>query len=264
MQLPHFSLSRFGTVSVEGLQAPYRLNTLTAYEFEFYTEDHPGGSITDGKFRPVRKGWYNLYRPGQKQKLVAPYKCYFLNIATQDPQLCDFFDRLPDFSPLWDLDGIIALIRQMMSTEDKSVLAGLLQLQSCASQIIALLAKQRPADAAQQRGPLRHRDTLIKIDRYIREHPEEDLSLKQLAEISNLDPTYLHKLYTSAYGKTPAQQAFAYRIMAARVALAEGELSIGEIASRCGFSSQAYFCSKFKQVVNMTPTQYRAQFRNKE
>ncbi|MBO5317221.1 MAG: helix-turn-helix transcriptional regulator [Oscillospiraceae bacterium] len=264
MQLPHFSLFRFGTVAIAKKNSSYPLDSISAYEFEFYTEDHPGGSIADGKFRPVRKGHYNLFRPGQRQKLVAHYKCYFINIVTQDPQLCDFFDQLPDSAPLWDMDAVVTLIQRMMSTEDKRSLAGRMQLQSCTCQIIALLAKQRLTDDTQQRGPFLHRDTLIKVDRYIREHPGEDLSLKRLAEISNLDPTYLHKLYTSAYGRTPAQQALAHRILAARLALAEGELSVGEIASQCGFSSQAYFCSKFKKVMGKTPSQYRRQFRNKE
>ena len=257
MQLPHFSLSRFGAVTVAGKYKEYPLTTLFAYEFEFYTEDYPGGTVTDGEFRPVRKGWYNLFRPGQNQRLVAPYKCYFLNILTQDPELCGFLDNLPESAPLWNMEEVVKLIRKMMATQDKNSFSGRLRLQGHTSQILALLAEHRLPRGTEQRGTFLHRETLMKVDRYIREHPAEDLSLKRLAELSNLDPTYLHKLYTSAYGKTPAQQTLAYRLLAAKLALAEGELPLAEIASRSGFSSQAYFCSKFKQVEGVTPSEYR-------
>ena len=91
----------------------------------------------------------------------------------------------------------------------------------------------------------------------MRNHPGEDLSLNRLAQLSNLDPTYFHKLYTKAYGKTPAQQTVNYRIVAAKLALAEGSMSISEVAAQCGFSSQAYFCNKFRQITGKTPTEYR-------
>lgn len=257
MQLPHFSLSRFGVVTVAGRYKEYPLTTLAAYEFEFYTEDYPGGTVTDGEFRPVRKDWYNLFRPGQTQRLVAPYKCYLLNIVTRDPEMCSVLDNLPESAPLWNMETVVKLIRKMMATQDKNSFSGRLRLQGYAGQIIALMAEHRLPQSTEQRGTFLHRETLMKVDRYIREHPAEDLSLKRLAELSNLDPTYLHKLYTSAYGKTPAQQTLAYRILEAKLALAEGELPLAEIASRCGFSSQAYFCSKFKQVEGVTPSEYR-------
>ena len=80
---------------------------------------------------------------------------------------------------------------------------------------------------------------------------------KKLAGISNLDPTQVHKLFTRVYGKTPAQRVLSRRITAAQIALEEGNQSIAEIAQQCGFSSQAYFAAKFRQITGKTPTAYR-------
>ena len=250
MQLPHFSISRFGMLQINRAS---ELHPIRFYELEFYTEDYPGGTETDGVFRSAKKGCYALYRPGQQQRIIGPYQCYYLNFSTQDPVLCDFFDSLPDYGPVWNMEAILEQIRKMQRTEDKESLSGRLRLEACAAQVLSLLAQQ-PSVAG---SVLVHREELTRADRYIREHYAEDLPLKKLAEVSNLDPTYFHKLYTRAYGKTPAQRLLSRRITAAQIALEEGNLSIAEIAATCGFSSQTYFAAKFREITGYTPTQYR-------
>lgn len=249
MQLPHFSLSNFGAIQVNKKGRDQRIRF---YELEFYTEDHPGGTVTDGIFRQARKGYYALYRPGQIQRLIGPYRCYYLNISTQDPNLCDFFDSLPDTGPLWNMDEVILQIQKMLRTEDKDSLGGRLRITACAARVLSILA-----DNPMAAGSLVHREDLQKADRYIREHLSEDLSLKKLAQVSNLDPTYFHKLFTKAYGKTPAQRVLSRRITAAQIALEEGNLSVAEIATQCGFTSQTYFAAKFREITGRTPTEYR-------
>lgn len=257
MQLPHFSLSRFGFTSITNKKQRSSSEMLSAYEFEFYVEDYPGGTLTDGVFRSARKQCYALYRPGQYQQLVPPYKCYFMNVITQDPELCDFLDHLPATGMVWNMDAVVDLLREMMATQDKNSLEGRLWVESCACRILSLLAPHSLSHEPTDQGAFLHHKELVAADRYIRDNLSEDLSLARLAELSNLDPTYFHKLYTSAYGKTPAQRTLAYRITAAKLALVENELSLSEIASQCGFSSQSYFTSKFKQATGRTPSQYR-------
>jgi len=257
MQQPHFSLSRFGVVNIVDRKQVQPEVLISAYEFEFYTEDWPGGTLTDGRFRQARKGQYNLYRPGQRQQLVPPYKCYYMNIITQDPELCDFFDHLPKSGPVWNMDAVVELIRDMLATQDKKSLEGRLWIESCVCRILSVLASQRLTGETEGQGAFLHRKELVEVDRYIRKNLTQDLSLEHLAQLCNMDPTYFHKLFTGAYGKTPAQQVLSYRIAAAKVALVEGELSLSEIAAQCGFSSHSYFSSKFRQVMGKTPSQYR-------
>jgi len=257
MKMPQFTVTRFGVANIGQKKIVFRERPLSAYELEFYTEDSVGGAVTDGVFRPARKQHYSLFRPGQRQKLVPPYRCYYLNILTQDPELCDYLDCLPDSGLLWDMEAVVKLLQEMMQTPDKQSILGRLWLDSCATKILAMVGQHRRLEEPMLRGAIRHRETLMYIDRYIREHLNEDLSLGRLGALSNLEPTYLQKLYVGAYGKTPAQRVLTCRINAAKIALLEGELSIGEIAARCGFSSQAYLTNKFKQIVGKTPTQYR-------
>lgn len=262
MRNPIFSLSRFGAfdapVPKDG-EALGKERRIAAYEFEFYTENSAGGLQHDGVFYPARKGGCTLAKPGQIQQTRRPSRGYFLNIVTQDPELCDMLDHLPGSFVMWNMGEVIRLIHQMIATEDQESLVSRMLLQSYACCILALLNQYRQNDRGADTGVYQHRKTLLMADRYIREHVADELSLGGLAKLCNLDPSYFHKLYTAAFGKTPAQRILGFRIAAAKTGLIENKLSLGELAIRCGFSSQTYFCYKFKQVTGMTPLQYRSQ-----
>lgn len=257
MLLPNFALFRFGAATISKRTRPQSEGLISSYELEFYTEDHPGGTLTDGVFQAARKGHYALFRPGQRQQLVPPYKCYMFNFITKDPELCALLDRMPATGPVWEMEAVVEQIREMMATPDKRSLTGRMRLQSCACRLLSLLLEQQSFGVPAEPGVLLHRDKLMEVDRYIREHLAEDISLTRLAQMAQLDPTYFHKLYTSAYGTTPAQRVLTCRIAAAKLAIAEGELSLNEIALRFGFSSQSYFTYKFKQTTGYTPAGYR-------
>lgn len=263
MHNPVFSISRFGAFEYPvpkgggTAMGPERL--VSAYEFEFYTTDGPGGLRNDGVFYQARRGGCTLVKPGQVQSVVRPYRGYFLNIVTQDPELCDLLDHLPASFVLWNMNEVVKLFHQMIATEDQESLVSRMLLQGYACRILALLYQYRRNPKSADSGVYQHRKTLLMADRYIRDHLSEELTLASLAKLCNLDPTYFHKLYTAAFGKTPAQRILGFRIAAAKTGLIEGNVSLGELACRCGFSSQTYFCYKFKQVTGMTPLQYRNQ-----
>ena len=256
MKLPQFSLSRFGAVSIMKRQI-YPVDRISAYEFEFYTEDWPGGSLVDGERRPVRANHYALVRPGQRQQLIPPYRCYFVNFLTSDPELCEFFERLPDTGPMRDPEPILTLIREMMALRDEDTTIGRLKLERCACRLLEIMGEYSAGPERTDQDVVRHRAALVRVDRYIREHPAEDLSLTRLAKLSSMDPSYFHRLFTRMFGLTPAQRVLGCRIAAARVALMNRELGLTEVAQRCGFSSQSYFSTCFKRAVGKSPLAYR-------
>lgn len=260
MNFLQFTVSRFGYYETDTNKLSSRAGRtrlVAGYELEFYTEDCPGGQDLDGVFYPVRRNGVSLARPGQQRVIRPPYRCYFINIATQDPELCDLFEQLPTLSSLLNMDEAVELFQQMMGTEDRISLEGRLRFQSCVCRLLGLLTQCREVPEAVQAGAARHQKTLMKVDRYIRAHLDEDLSLEKLAKEANLAPTYFHKLFTAVYGTTPAKRVLSYRISAAKVGLIDGGLSLDELAAKCGFSSQSYFCYKFKREVGSSPTRYR-------
>lgn len=260
MNFLQLAVSRFGyydsNVTDIGKRAG-KYRSVLGYELDFFTDDHPGGQDLDGVFYPARRNCVILAKPGQKRAMHPPYSCWFLNIATQDPEMQEFFDQLPTESMLLNMEDVQKLFREIMAIEDKFSLEGRLQIQSCVCRILGLLTQCRTVQEATRSNAARHQKTLMAVDRYIREHLSEDLSLEVLAKVANLDPTYFHKLFTSVYGMTPARRVLGYRISAAKNGLIEGTMPLDALAAQCGFSSQAYFCYKFKKTVGSSPTRYR-------
>lgn len=255
-----FTLTNFKVFDSSKVKNPQALRMermVTVYEFEFYTESCEGGHWLDGKFYPVQKGGCFLAKPGQYIKTVFPYKCAFLDIQTKDKVLLKMFDDLPSYFVPMDLKKMVDYLHRMVALSPSRELEDKLQIYSYACRILARLDQYRQTTPFTDRGTILHQQGLLLVDRYIRDHYAEDLSVGRLANLCNLDPTYFHKLYTAAFGITPAKRILGFRINAAKRGLIAGETSLEELASSCGFSSQAYFCYRFKQIVGLTPLQYR-------
>lgn len=262
-----FKVGNFGAFDSERHYKPQtrsKERMISVYEFEFYTENCPGGLVIDGVQCPVRSGMVSLGKPGQTMYSVYPYKAYFLNFITSDQELKDLFDHLPKSFSIWNMDEVISHLQQMIALRPVNSLSRKMTLQSHACSVIAILSKYRQGQEQTARNAFAHQKTLLMIDQYMREHLSEPLSLPVLAKQCNLDPTYFHKLYTAAFGKTPAQRLLHFRIKAAQVGLLSGNTSLSDLAEECGFSSQTYFCYKFRQATGMTPTQYRDEMLSKQ
>lgn len=259
MHYPQFTLLRYNAfIARANISVPEDKNRLIdAYEFECYTAEYPGGLINDGVFYQARPGFCTLSKPGQIQNRVRPCKGYYFNIQTDDPLLCEMFDNLPNYFALWNISELTGLVQQMVLNRRDSSFQGSIQRLSCVYQILQLLSDYQPPKTNAEINALQHRQSLILANNYIKEHLSEDLSLKQLAALCNLNPLYFHRLYVAAFGKTPARKALEYRLAAAEALLLDSDLPIETIASRCGFCSQSYFTLKFKEATGITPLQFR-------
>jgi AraC family transcriptional regulator, regulatory protein of adaptative response / methylated-DNA-[protein]-cysteine methyltransferase len=89
------------------------------------------------------------------------------------------------------------------------------------------------------------------------EESEEVPSLKGLAQAANLSASYFHRLFKSVTGLTPKDYAEAHQASRVRDGLARGN-SVTEAMYDAGFNSSGRFYEKSRNMLGMTPTQYRA------
>jgi AraC-like DNA-binding protein len=109
-----------------------------------------------------------------------------------------------------------------------------------------------PAAAALPRWKLR---TVIE---YIMENLGGSLTLEQMAAVVHLSPHHFARQFKAATGLPPHQYVIARRVERAQHLLrADGELGLGEVAFRAGFSDQIKFSFHFKRIVGVTPRQFR-------
>ena len=92
---------------------------------------------------------------------------------------------------------------------------------------------------------------------YIRDHLGEAVMVDMIVREVNLSAAYCGELFMKCEGVTIHEFINNLRINHAKDLLAEGEMSISEIAAASGFTDVFYFSKKFKALTGLSPNQYR-------
>lgn len=80
----------------------------------------------------------------------------------------------------------------------------------------------------------------------------------QLPQLLGVEYKQLSAVFSAHEGRTIEKFYIAQKIERAKELLAYGELTVGEIAYRLGYSSVAHMSAQFKQITGLTPTAWRA------
>ena len=96
--------------------------------------------------------------------------------------------------------------------------------------------------------------------RYIDTNYAQDITLDSLAELTHINKFYLAHSFTECIGQSPISYLTERRLAACKELLSSSNLSVTQIATSAGFSSQSYFSQIFNKKVGMSPRQYRKQY----
>jgi AraC-like DNA-binding protein len=123
--------------------------------------------------------------------------------------------------------------------------------QACLGLLIELLActspLNRPTDSERLRA----------IISCMRQHPEAEYRVDDLAHQAALSPTHFINLFKRATGLPPIHFLLDCRMDAAKHQLRSTTRPITDIALSLGFSSSQHFASQFKRVTGVTPRAWR-------
>lgn len=101
-----------------------------------------------------------------------------------------------------------------------------------------------------------YNESLIdRLTAYIDKHSADQLSLKHLAHMVNLNPYYLVHKFKETTGLTPHQYIIQARIRSLKKHFISDK-KILNIALDCGFYDQSHFIRHFKKHVGITPKDY--------
>lgn len=186
----------------------------------------------------------------------------------QAPELAPFrFQGELDFAlDEQDWAEVLALLERMQALDAAAErpFGSREYLKGCLLQLIALVcrayADPLQALAAANATRRNRRNALARMTEYVRHHlADPELDLKTVAAASFLSPNYLSHWLRKETGKTFSELVLERRMHLARSLLLDTELSVGEIAMRCGFADEAYFSRRFRQAQGVPPSQFRRQ-----
>ena len=98
---------------------------------------------------------------------------------------------------------------------------------------------------------------LKRVLEYINNNYVEEVTLKNLSDVANLNSAYLCKQFTKAYHISPIQYVNNLRIEKSKEMITFTDLSITEISVAVGFQSVHYFSRYFKKKEKMSPMEFK-------
>jgi transcriptional regulator of acetoin/glycerol metabolism len=96
-----------------------------------------------------------------------------------------------------------------------------------------------------------------RVREHVEQHLSESMDLAELASIAGLSLYHFARAFKQSTGVTPHHYLVRRRIERAREMLARSDLPLSEIALAAGFSDQSHLGRLFRQMLGITPGQFR-------
>lgn len=98
---------------------------------------------------------------------------------------------------------------------------------------------------------------LKRVLEFMEHHFMDSLSLGQLAEEAGISRFHFVRLFKEGFGVTPHRHLVRLRMKAAAEMLSNTDLSVQEVASKCGYVSATHFSAAFQKHFSRTPSGFR-------
>jgi len=172
----------------------------------------------------------------------------------------DASDRRREFCPVMGAEDRFITHTVLALGEDLRAgsPAGPLYGESLGSALVAHLLRKHTAcqQDSDHSGPM-SKETVARLMRYIGDNLEGNLSLRDLADLVEMNVYQLVRSFKHSTGMPPHQYVLRERIVRAKALLGNQSLSITEVALRSGFGSHSHFATAFHRMTNVTPRAYR-------
>ena len=102
---------------------------------------------------------------------------------------------------------------------------------------------------------------LAELVRFVRENACDGLRVKELLRQSSLSQSTMQKRFKALLGRSPKQEILHVQLGRAKRLLAETDLTVADIADKCGFGGLKRLSAAFHAGVGLTPLAFRKQLR---
>ena len=136
-------------------------------------------------------------------------------------------------------------------------------------EILITIANSKEVEALNKKDILqlhanKETDRLNDVFQFLLNHFQEEVTLKEIANVANLSPNAFCRYFKLRTNKTYSSFLLELRINHACKLLTETNCSIHNICYESGFNNTSNFNRYFKQLTNFSPLQYRNKFNEME
>lgn len=155
-----------------------------------------------------------------------------------------------------EMEPICRRIHEELARDDE---AERLYVESLVTQLAVLLMRRHSPDAAgapKDAGGLT-RTQMRRVLDYIETNLNADLSLGDLAGVTELSLHHFAHMFKRSMGAAPHKYVLERRVERAKEMLRASRGSLVDISLSLGFCSQSHFTNTFRRMVGATPTEFR-------
>ena len=188
--------------------------------------------------------------------LSLPYQRVTQVLEENNSKAVDF-GRLHSSSFRDDL--VTALMRRLWSEAGSGTAPASLFLDGAITTLLGALlrtAEARRGTARHSRGGLAPWQ-LRRVQEFLAEHLEQDITLRELAQLAGLSENHFCTAFRLSTGEPPHRYLTRLRLDRAKQMLSTPALSVTEVALAVGFGSSAHFSAVFRKREGTTPSEYR-------
>ena len=104
-------------------------------------------------------------------------------------------------------------------------------------------------------------NVIEKAEKYLEENiNKKSLTISQIAEKGNISEVYFRKMFKKKHNISPNKYINEIRIKKAKNMLIDDDVDINEIADQCGFTSIYTFSRAFKNIVGVSPANFKKKY----
>jgi AraC family transcriptional regulator len=153
-----------------------------------------------------------------------------------------------------------AICRRLYREVSLDGMAKRLYVESLVMQLAVLLLRRHSTASEAVRilpsSGLTHNQARRVLD-YIESNLNRELTLRELAGITDLSPHHFARMFKQTIGVAPHRYVLERRVERAKEMLRTSSASLVEISLSMGFCSQSHFTSTFRRMVGATPTEFQ-------
>lgn len=152
---------------------------------------------------------------------------------------------------------IMNVIREKREFYQEEAKAGIAEL-------LFNIARERNVDNLPENPPGKETAPVVQALEYISVHYMEQINIEELAEHCHISQSHFRRLFSSYTGMSPVDYINLVRVQKACDYLKRTDDYISDIANKCGFTTFSTFSRNFKQIIGVSPNEWRKRPENYE